>query len=132
MIYGLINPSDELSFEAEDHRVAICVVMMVGEGAYGARTLDGNEEKKIPLMLFGNADAYLKTWFGEDEPLDWMLANKPAVAACLRTFLYGKPDKRTENMLVGDLEASQEKKRTSINDIRGKALKLAELLMTTP
>ena len=131
MIYELINPSDQISFEADEHRIAICCVMMVGDGAYGAEAI-GDKEKDIPLMLYADVDRYLRTWFGEDAPVDYMQANKATTAKCLRSFLYGKPEDRAKNMLVGNLEESQDKLRSSINDIRGKALKIAELLMTTP
>lgn len=133
MIYELINPSDALTFEAEDHRVAISVVLALGGGMYGAEASNGDKDLRVPILMFeGNTEAYLKKWFGEDDSVAWMIANKAAVIASLRGVLYSRPADRLESMLVADLEKSQDKKRTSANHIRETAFKIADGLAYMP
>lgn len=35
MIYEVINPSDAITFKAEDEKLAVATVILLGEGQYG-------------------------------------------------------------------------------------------------
>ena len=51
MLYELINPSDPVTFEAPDLKVAALVTIILGQGQYGAQPVDDSAEG-VPIMLF--------------------------------------------------------------------------------
>jgi len=52
MKYELINPSDQVFFEAEDDKVAFVASLLVGSGQYAAKRTD-NGETAVGFYLFG-------------------------------------------------------------------------------
>lgn len=53
--YKLINPSDPYTFLAKTKESAALAVFLLGT-MYGASPKDDNEEKRIPVFLFGGAE----------------------------------------------------------------------------
>ena len=58
--YKLINPSDPYTFFAKTKESAALAVFLLGT-MYGASPKDDNEEKRIPVFLFGGAEE----WYGK-------------------------------------------------------------------
>lgn len=103
MKYEIINPSDECYIVAYDENIACVSVLLLGMGCYGLKDTDGNTV--LPIFILGGADEWIDEHIGNLE--EFMLKNKSAIADCLRTVYYPE-------------------ERTSLNDIQGRALKLAE------
>lgn len=110
MKYELINPSDEIFFDAPSFKVAALTCIYLSNGAYGAKaTEDGGED--VPVMIFG----WSKWWterFGT-LPEQEMTEHASEVAAALKTFRI------------------EEGERTSLNDICGRAAESADSLEKT-
>ena len=47
MYYELINPSDEITFEAPTYEAAVCATLMVGKGMYSANHIDEHGDRKL-------------------------------------------------------------------------------------
>lgn len=137
MIYNIINPSDRVSFEANDLRIAQVACLLLGEGQYGLRNEEG--EEVLPILVFGGASEWLfENGFIED-PNDhqglnaFVEANKEALAAVLETTIVADTpaarEKAKEFALQGDylqgLQQWNDAKRSSMNDIAGRAFALA-------
>ena len=61
--YKLINPSDPYTFLAKTKESAALAVFLLGT-MYGASPKDDNEEKRIPVFLFGGAEEWYQKEFG--------------------------------------------------------------------
>lgn len=61
--YKLINPSDPYTFLAKTKESAALAVFLLGT-MYGASPKDDNEEKRIPVFLFGGAEEWYRKEFG--------------------------------------------------------------------
>lgn len=59
--YKLINPSDPYTFLAKTKEPAALAVFLLGT-MYGASPKDDDEEKRIPVFLFGGAEE----WYQEE------------------------------------------------------------------
>jgi hypothetical protein len=104
--WRLINPSDDIVFDADDRAVAAMACVLVGRGMYGADP-EGHGGPHVPMWLFGFTE---KAW-AEDAGrtiADVVANEKPALAACLRSFRLRRGE------------------RTSMNDICGRAHEYAE------
>jgi hypothetical protein len=106
--FELVNPSDMYTFSARSLEVAAQAVLLLGEGAYGGKSLDGG--KDVPIFLFGGHDEWFKENFGKtaEESLD--ARDNEALAECFDSFTLGHGQ------------------RTSLNDIGGRAQKFAKAL----
>lgn len=109
MVYEIVNPSDPYTLEAGDLKIAAIACVLLGQGQYALRTLEG--ETVVPLFLFGGANVWFMEKFGTSlqEVYDSIMDNSPAaLAACLESVKM--PDGR---------------ERSSMNDIGGYAAEMA-------
>ncbi len=131
-IVELINPSDPVTFEMQDVKVAGVAVLLLGRGAYGLKTADGNDV--VPLMLFDGGERWLKKQRIAD--LDKYLRNRGKnVAAFLDTCAYGSIADRegfdaaikrmTKEKAAEHRAWWNDKHRGSLNDIGNAAAGLA-------
>jgi predicted aminopeptidase len=136
-LYEIANPSDAYTIEGELLPCAIAT-LLVGEGAYGLKTVDG--ETAAPIFLFGGHEEWLKERGVDDMPT--YLENpehRAEVAAALETVLIGDfaDRKRMERVLAcvtSDDERTKAKaawhdeRRSSMNDIGRRAALYAKRL----
>ena len=88
LTYEFVNPSDPYTFTAKDRETAALAVMLLGL-QYGARTEDGNDELRVPiLMLDDSPDAWFKDMFGR-EPNKALKVLQNDVADALESFVFG-------------------------------------------
>jgi len=131
-IVELQNPSDAITFEMDDVKVAGVAVMFLGNGAYGLE--DSSGKTVVPIMLFGTHEKWLKQ---QGIVLDdFIPPNMTKMADFLETVCYGHASER-EAVEVACARMTPEKaeehrkwwndkKRTSLCDIGKAALKLAK------
>ncbi len=70
MIYEIINPSDAITFRADDEKVAVALAILLGNGQYGLHREDG--KKDYPFLLFANEEQInecLKPYFNNVEEM---------------------------------------------------------------
>lgn len=87
MIYRLINPSDEYTFEAKDRETAALTVFLLGT-QYGATDKSDSEDKNVPVFLLGGAREWYEETFGRtpDEGFEEL---KEFVSDALNSFVLG-------------------------------------------
>lgn len=127
-IYEIINPSDCCTFEAPTHEVATLVVFILGEGQYGGRSATCDE---VPIFIFGGAAEWYAKTFGRDfaAGLD---AFKPELVTSLRSLIYCDVGTRAAILAAGgDLAKFNDSKRSSLNNIGGRAVHYADRLAET-
>lgn len=133
--YEIINPSDAVTLQASDLRIAGVAVLLLGNGLYGLT--DENDEAVVPLMLFGTSEKWLKE--NHIESLnDFIKENKSAIADVLASVTYGKIEERLGfDKAVGMMTPEKakeyrawwnDKNRSSLNDIGQRALAIAAKL----
>lgn len=131
MIYELINPSDPVTIQAEDDKVAAAVALIVGKGAMGLFRTDGygNGIQVLPIMIFcdkSQLDEYLRE-LGIHDMSKFIVEKINEIIDCLESALVGSASDRVAIMEVcsqqGDVKKAMrvwnESKRTSMNDICG-------------
>jgi hypothetical protein len=141
MLYEIINPSDAYTIEAPDLEIATvaCVALGNGQYAFTPITNDPDERKlEVPLFLFGDHDEFCKQHFDTD--LDGVVSRvldtrRTELADCLDSALIGSAADRREfdMMTAGDTpeqrtakrDARHEQRRSSLNDIGGRAYAIA-------
>lgn len=129
MIYELINPSDPVTFETEDIDVVRAVGLLLGSGQCPVE--DEHGEEVLPLFIFGGYDKWAAA-----QGFDLATVRKDklmAVVDCLRTAMVAERRERAAIMAaVGtDVEALaryNEERRSSMNDICGRAFAIADKL----
>lgn len=124
MIYEIINPSDAVTIEADDIGVAQATCIVLGRGQYGLTDEEGQEA--MPLLLFGRFDEW-----AEKNQFELESINKQLIKDCLNSAICCTISERSAiAVAIGDdLEAMaryNDKKRSSMNDICGRAFDLAE------
>lgn len=134
--YELINPSDPYTFLAKTQESAALAVFLLGT-MYGASLKDDDEEKKIPVFIFGGAEEWYRKEFGRSTE-DGMKAEKQNVAEALQSFMYGSFEERWRYEVALKAITDEEKKkefmeewqdgRTSMNNIGEYAHQLGEKL----
>jgi hypothetical protein len=141
MIYEIINPSDAYTIVADDLKVAAVACVLLGRGQYGLEPLEDDGER-VPFMLFGSPDAWFQEHFGADlqATMDEVVENRAGeLADCLDSCLIGKLASRREYERALELIESEEnrakfrterhdERRTSLNDIGGRAYQMAKKL----
>ena len=143
MLYEIINPSDPYIIEADSLEIAFMACIILGSGQYAFEPLaDGGT--KIPLFFSGmvpSIDEWCKEHLGgrtTKEVIEHVRSKKRIeLADCLDSCLIGKAQDR-ETYYLGlnliDDSAKRErwwsewhdKRRSSLNDIGGRAHKIAE------
>ena len=149
MIYDLINPSDDITFDAPTFESAAVAVVLLGLGRFGAKPeVDESPDgaflhREIPLLTLGpydKKDKWLLDNFGVQSNEDYTAfidRHHTDVVATLRSFatvsvkerrIYDlalskitEPDKRAEFLAEWDDE-----NRTSLHEIVNHAHQLAE------
>jgi len=110
MRFDLINPSDPYTFEAADLEIAAVVTILLGSGTYIAKGIGDAQGQEVPPFLLGGHDKWFRDKFGSD----------------VSETLSRAVDTRTSD-LVRSLRSVTlgSERRTSMNDIGGRALRLA-------
>lgn len=128
-LFEIINPSDPITFEADDPDIAALAGLLLGRGRFGVEAEDGAQV--LALYLFGMSPE-------EEERVVKPLAEKgktpegkAALVAALDTFAVCSMSSRKamRAALGSDREALKrwnEEKRSSMNNICGRAAKLAD------
>lgn len=108
MKYEIVNPSDPYTMEAEDIRVAAIVAVWLGSGQYSLKALEDGAEG-VPFFMFGG----FEQWWDARCSLTtdaFSEARGPELIAALDSVTLGS------------------EKRSSMNDIGGRAKEWAQVL----
>lgn len=110
--YELVNPSDEIYFEAPSFEVALLSVTAISP-MFGAKPIDPAGET-VPIMAFEDFETFYFERFKRKFDIDEVHAapTGPQIVKCLESF-------KTKG------------ERTSMNDICGAAYELAERMRVT-
>jgi hypothetical protein len=134
MLYELVNPSDPVTFETPDFKVAALLTLYLGKGRFSAETQEEGAPN-VPMFFFGGAEKWWQETFGETLD-DSVSPLREPLAKALRTLCVGKASHRAlfdsalaaiddpakRDAFVADWNDRQ---RSSMNDIMGYAHKLA-------
>jgi oligoribonuclease NrnB/cAMP/cGMP phosphodiesterase (DHH superfamily) len=104
--YEISNPSDQVFIDCDNFEATCLAVVMLGEGQYGLEGIDN--DRKMPVFLFGGHDEFFLETFGKD----------------FEGSLNAMPHTELVKAFDG---VYMEHERTSLNDIVGRAKQLAEL-----
>jgi len=133
-LYGLINPSDTITFRALNDKIAFFCSVAVGGGNLGCENID--TENSIPSILIFQDDAekFCEEYLGMDFKT-FLENNIHHVAESFLSFAYVSPSKRAEFDLKYDSfdDAEREKhedQRTSMNRLVHKAWQLGNRFKT--
>jgi len=124
-LYEIINPSDAYHFEAASRDVATAVVVLLGDGSYGAREV--GSDWQTPVM-FGWLGWLKEQGYDMDEVIE---EKRAEVVAGLRSVLIGGPETdRIAVLAMTDEQRAErhDKLRSSINDIGSRAWDIADAL----
>ena len=123
-------------FLAKTKESAALAVFLLGT-MYGASPKDDNEEKRIPVFLFGGAEEWYRKEFGRSTEAGFK-AEKQNVADALLSFMYGSfEDRRRYEAALNAITDEEKKKvfmeewqdgRTSMKNIGEYAHQLGEKL----
>lgn len=139
MLYEIINPSDPYTIEADSLDIAFMACVLLGNGQYEFRPFEDGGTP-VPFFMFGGTDEWCKEHLGKTfhEVADDVRVNKrEEMAKCLDSCLIGSAnDRRTYYLgleLIEDPVKRErwwfewhDKRRSSLNDIGGRAHKMAQ------
>lgn len=139
MLYDIINPSDRYTIECSSLDVAVMASVLLGQGNYGLRSLDGGQD--VPMFSFGGGDEWCRKHCGEDlmslsnRVMDEKLSE---IADSLDSVLYGDKQDRVEFLestkgmdranFMAERIMRQDARRSSTNDIGERAYRMAAKL----
>lgn len=139
LLFEISNPADPYTIEAPSLDVAAMTAILLGQGNYGFKSLDGG--KDIPMFSFGGGDKWCQEHFKEylmemsNRVMDTKLSE---VADSLDSVLYGDAEDRVEFLeATKDLDQPnfratrilrQQDKCSSMNDIGERAYRMAAKL----
>lgn len=139
MLFSIVNPSDPYTIEAPALGIAVMASILLGQGKYAFKSLDGGED--VPIFSFGGGDDWCSKHFGESlmELSNGVMDTKMReVADCLDSVLYGDAEDRleflasTEDLDRPNFEAArimrQQNLCSSMNDIGERAYRMAAKL----
>lgn len=120
---------------ADDPKVAAVATVVLGDGFYGLH--DEKDETVVGPIAFGGSDDWIKENFGDTEKYSAFIeSHKKEIADALDSVRLGKlKDRREfENKIQSiesaserkNLEAKHHEKRSSMNDIGGRAWSIAK------
>lgn len=119
----IANPSD-LAHIRGTRRGIQGAVLALGRGKYGAvDTTTGTHV--LPIFLFGGYDSWAKSEWGHDDLKKVLDDHADEVIVALESVRLGGPEALDE---PGDRIAIKEGRRSSMNDIAGRAWRYAEIL----
>lgn len=141
MLYDIVNPSDSYTIRADDLKIAAAACVLLGRGQYAFDPLEKGG-KRVPLMLFGGMDKWFMDHFDQDADaaLTDVIENRAAeLADCLDSCVIGKiHDRRDHEAALSLIESPEERdkfraerhdrRRSSLNDIGGRAYEMAKNL----
>ena len=142
-LYEISNHSDPYTIETDDVEAASALVLYLGTGNYSMCPADGGKDDGLPLFMFGTADDLDAWWSKRFGHVLKTFAHGPdfgpRVAAAADCLMIGSPAdrKRLGAILacISDpggrakaLATWHEERRTSLNDIGGRAAKYAKSL----
>lgn len=127
IIYEIINPSDTVTFEADDVRIAMLACGFVGDGRLGLRDEKG-EDAGMPFFLAGGCAEWLEAQ--GIMPMARTAEGSAKLADALDSFICcSVANRKAIRAAVGNDPAAMarfnEEKRSSLNNICGRARKLA-------
>ena len=137
MIYTIINPSDPYTVEAHSLDVAAIACVILGNGQYAFEPTEKDQES-VP-MFFGSFDPWFQSHFNETlkQTVERVRRDKrKELADCLDSVLIGRLDARKDFLSGRDPNETREsfekarferhdERRSSFNDIGGRAYKTA-------
>jgi hypothetical protein len=134
MIYDVINPSDPITIECEDEKIAQAAILLLGRGRLGLCDEEGRDV--LPVFLLAS-DEYVDSWIIEHGIGDgFWKRHLDEIANCLDSCVVGDISDRKgvlaaiskEEDYRAALERWNDAMRSSLNDIAGTAFKLADQL----
>lgn len=134
MIYEIINPSDPITIEHDDDKIAASAILYLGRGKLGLTDEEGNDV--LPVFLLSD-EKYVEEWMQERGiDKEFFKANRAAIADCLDTAVVGSIMDRKgiiaaiskEEDYRGAIERWNDVQRTSLNDIAGVAFEVADAI----
>lgn len=133
MLYEIINPSDKYTIECPDLEIAFIACVILGEGQYAFDPIGDGE--RVPLFLFGPADQWCQEHFQKTVGEVFghvMTTRKAELADALDSVVVSDRQeflRLTAGLTRPAFEAERARwhndQRTSMNDIGGRAYKLA-------
>ncbi|MBU8921237.1 MAG: hypothetical protein KOO63_05410 [Bacteroidales bacterium] len=138
MVLEIINPSDSYTMETDDKAAACAAVSLLGSGQYGLKDL-ANGEDILPVLIFCQDEDHFNEIFKKYAGMglnEVMETRREQVAEALESVLIGDRAAYEDAIkgITDDTEraAFAEKwhaeKRTSLNDIGGRAKDIAAAL----
>ena len=136
-VYEIINPSDMMTIEAEELKVAVISILHVSNGAYGLENVD-DEKDEFPIFLLGGWREWWKEKY-KDDPDEYADKHEKEIIDCLNSVMLGDANDRKLYKTGIDLMKDEESKETfkkqwhetkcsSMNDIAGACWQTAKLL----
>jgi hypothetical protein len=143
MLYEIINMSDAYTIEAKDLELAFVACILLGRGQYALEPLE-DDGVKVPFFMFGGIDEFCQKHFSKSAGavIDGVMEIRgKELADCLDSCLIGgKSNRQTyfDGLALIDDPAKRElwrnrwheERRSSLNDIGGRAYEIAENLRT--
>jgi hypothetical protein len=141
MLYEIVNPSDAYTVECPDLQIAMVVCILLGRGQYALRPLEENAVA-VPMFMFGGLEKFCEKNFKKPDAevvQHCMKQRADEVAAALDSVLIGSPADRAAFYAQAPTTAAEfeqeratyhDKKRSSLNDIGGRAYQMAANLRT--
>lgn len=143
MLYEIINPSDCYTIEAKSLDVAFVACVFLGSGQYAFEPFE-EAATRIPIFLFGGTEEWCSEHLKEgfEAVVDRVMADpgkKAELAECFDSCLIGKRPMRDTYYagleLIDDPAKREqwrhrwhEERRSSLNDIGGRAYGMAKRL----
>lgn len=133
--YEIINPSDCVTFVCENETIACNVLTLLGSGQYGGDCLE-DSTKDIPIFMLGGFDAWWKQRHGDKEVGVVLKENlEPTCVALESCMCLGFNERKEVETAVAGMTPEErtmyikdanDKKRSSMNDICGRAFEIAK------
>ncbi len=140
MLYNIVNPSDGYTIDCPDLEIATIACCLLGRGQYAFEPLE-DSGVSVPLFLFGGVEAFCAEHFKQpfETVREWVMAHRTEdLAAALDSVIIGRyaEDRQifyesapTERDLFEIYRfAYHDRRRSSLNDIGGRAYAMAAKL----
>ena len=141
MLFEIVNPSDPYTIKADTMKVAAAACVLLGNGSYAFKPLEGEGAVEVPIFFIGGHDEWFNENFGQDTETvcgDVIDNFKGALADCLDSVTYGSAADRREFEHLTEHCTPEERQKLrvernrnrhgSLNDIGGRAFEMAKRL----